>query len=147
MKIRGFERVYNAPASVQLPKRGTKASAGYDFFVTEEINFAPGATIKVKTGIKAYMNEDEVLYVYVRSSSGIKGIILLNTVGIIDSDYYGNSKNDGEIICFLKNNSDQEIKFEPGDRIVQGVFQKYLIVDEEEIIKNERSGGFGHTNT
>lgn len=146
MKIRGFEKVINIDENITLPKRGTQNSAGYDFFLNESVEFSPGETIKIKTSVKAFMQEDEVLMMYVRSSAGIKGLSLVNTVGIIDSDYYGNEKNDGEIMCFLKNNSSEKVLFEKNDRLVQGMFQKYLKIDDENDDQIKRTGGFGHTN-
>ncbi len=144
MKKRGFEVVstYN---DILLPKRGSKASAGYDFYLLEDITIKAKDEIKVKTGIKAYMLEDEVLEVYIRSSLGIKGIRIKNTVGIIDSDYYNNPKNEGEIIAFLENSSKEDLVLKKGDRFIQGIFKKYLTIDNEDELE-ARVGGFGSTN-
>ncbi len=144
MKKRGFEVVstYN---DILLPKRGSKASAGYDFYLLEDITIKAKDEIKVKTGIKAYMLEDEVLEVYIRSSLGIKGIRIKNTVGIIDSDYYNNPKNEGEIIAFLENSSKEDLVLKKGDRFIQGIFKKYLTIDNEDELE-DRVGGFGSTN-
>ncbi len=144
MRKRGFEVVSNY-VGINLPKRGSSASAGYDFYLLEDVKIEAKGEAKIKTGIKAYMLEDEVLEVYIRSSLGIKGLRIKNTVGIIDSDYYNNPKNEGEIIAFLENSSDEDIVLEKGDRFIQGIFKKYLTVDFEESLE-KRVGGFGSTN-
>lgn len=146
MKKRGFEidSTYSKK-DIIIPQRGSQKSAGYDFFVPKKIELKAQGNCKIYTGIKAYMLEDELLEIHIRSSLGIKGISILNTVGIVDSDYYNNPKNEGEIIIFLKNNSNDDFIFEQGDRITQGIFKKYLTVDSEENL-NDRLGGFGSTN-
>ncbi len=144
MKKRGFE-IVSSYENILLPKRGSKASAGYDFYLLKDIVIKSNDEIKVKTGIKAYMLEDEVLEIHMRSSLGIKGIRIKNTVGIIDSDYYNNPKNEGEIIAFLQNTSNEDLTLKKGERFIQGIFKKYLVVDNEEDLE-KRVGGFGSTN-
>lgn len=93
------------------------------------------------------MNEDEVLYLYSRSSMGYKyDVSLSNSVGVIDSDFYNNKDNEGHFRVKLINHGDKDFEVKAGDRIAQGVFMKYLVVDEEEEIINEREGGLGSTN-
>ncbi len=146
MKIRGFEIVSNTNfETILLPKRSTKNSAGYDFFLNEDVLIKSGENVKIFTDIKAYMQDDEYLEIHIRSSLGIKGLFMLNTVGIIDSDYYNNSSNEGNIIVNIKNTSKEDIILKTGDRIVQGIFKKYLITDDDQTIKS-RTGGFGSTN-
>lgn len=71
------------------PHRSTKYSAGYDFISPIEIVIPAHGMAKIPTGIKAQMNEDEVLYIYSRSSIGFKTAIRLsNTVGIVDAKRY-----------------------------------------------------------
>lgn len=68
------------------PRRGTKHSAGYDFISPVEIVIPAHKMAKIPTGVKAAMNEDEILSIYPRSSIGFKtGIRLANTVGIVDA--------------------------------------------------------------
>ena len=101
----------------------------------------------VHTGIKAQMNEDEVLELYNRSSNPKKlGLILANGVGVVDSDYYGNQDNDGEIMFAFFNFKPWDVTIHAGDRIGQGVFKQYLRPQEGLRIKDdERVGGFGST--
>ena len=100
----------------------------------------------VKTGIKAYMQDDEVLILANRSSNpGKKGLILANSIGVIDKDYYGNPDNDGHIMFAFFNVKDEDIEIKKGEAIGQAIFQKFLITDDD----NEtgvRQSGFGSTN-
>lgn len=151
MKIRGFEivnkekRVYGN-IDIILPKRSTKGSAGYDICSPLSFELKPNEEIMIFTDVKAYMQMDEVLKLYVRSSMGMKGLFLKNTVGIIDSTYYSNKSNDGNIGMKLVNKGDYIIKINSGERIAQGVFVKFLTVDgDSDDDLEERIGGYGST--
>lgn len=128
-----------------LPKRETAHAAGYDLSVAEETSIAPGEIVLVPTGVKAYMQDGEVLYLYDRSSNPRKkGLVLINSVGVIDGDYYNNPANEGHIFAQMKNITDQTITLSAGERIVQGVFMPFLIADGDQA-SGERTGGFGST--
>lgn len=128
------------------PRRGTKHSAGYDFISPIDIIIPAHGMAKIPTGIKAQMNEDEVLYIYSRSSIGFKTAIrLANVVGVVDSDFYNNPDNEGHIFIKFYNPTDNDYEINIGDKIAQGIFTKYLIVDDEEEILTERVGGLGST--
>jgi len=130
-----------------VPKRNTKYAAGYDFYLPFDIELNPGEIIKIPTGIKVMMNEDEFFGIYVRSSLGFKyNMRLCNQVGIIDYDYYNNIDNEGHMFVRLQNESDKVVSLKKGDRYVQGIFQKYYTIDNEEEISNLRVGGLGSTN-
>ena len=132
--------------SIMLPKRSTKSSAGYDIRSIEEGVIPPHQSKIFKTGLKVCMNSDEVLYIYSRSSFGYKyDVCLTNNVGVIDSDYYNNVDNEGHLQVKLTNNGNSDFKVNINDRIAQGVFMKYLTVDDEEEINSVRTGGFGST--
>jgi dUTP pyrophosphatase len=136
---------------INLPIRKTKYSAGYDIEAAEDtIIPAYKSGIKptlVKTGVKALMQDDEVLLLYNRSSNPKKkNLILANGVGVIDKDYYGNPDNDGEIMFAFYNIGDEDITIKKGEAIGQGIFQKYLITDNDNST-GERIGGFGSTDT
>lgn len=142
---KGFEN-----SNINLPVRSTKNSAGYDVEAAEDCiipAFKPGQKpTLVKTGIKAYMESDEVLILANRSSNpGKKGLILANSIGVVDSDYYGNPDNDGHIMYAFFNFNAEDIEIKKGDRIGQAIFQKYLVTDDD-IAQGERTGGFGSTN-
>lgn len=136
---------------INLPIRKTKYSAGYDIEAAEDTTIpAYKSGIKptlVKTGVKALMQDDEVLLLYNRSSNPKKkNLILANGVGVIDKDYYGNPDNDGEIMFAFYNIGDEDITIKKGEAIGQGIFQKYLITDNDNST-GERIGGFGSTDT
>ena len=132
--------------SYLLPVRGTKKSAGYDIRSLSEGVIHPGESFVCKTGLKVSMNEDEVFYLYTRSSMGYKyNVTLANSVGVIDADFY-NEDNEGHFSVKLINHGDKDFEVKIGDRIAQGVFMKYLVVDDEEEIKSVRKGGLGSTN-
>ena len=142
---KGFEN-----AGINLPIRKTKNSAGYDIEAAEDTiipSFKRGdKPTLVKTGLKAYMQEDEVLILANRSSNpGKKGLILANSIGVIDSDYYGNPDNDGHIMFAFYNIKNEDIEIKKGDAIGQGIFQKFLTTDND-IAGGERTGGFGSTS-
>ena len=100
----------------------------------------------IPTGVKAYMEDDEVLYLYNRSSNPKKkGLILANSVGVIDKDYYGNPDNDGHIMFAFFNIKDEDITIKKGEAIGQGVFSKYLVTDDD-VAGGDRTGGFGSTD-
>lgn len=142
--MRGFEPA-KGYANINLPKRSTAQSAGYDFETCEALTLAPGEIGLAKTGVKAYMQSDEVLKLYPRSSLPKKfGVTIPNNVGIIDSDYYGNDDNDGAIYIQLMNFTDKPVSIEKGTRIAQGIFMKYLLSDGDKA-SGTRNGGFGST--
>ncbi|HEL1067789.1 TPA: dUTP diphosphatase [Streptococcus equi subsp. zooepidemicus] len=144
-KIRGFELVSGFTDTELLPKRETAHAAGYDISVAKEVSIAPGEIVLVPTGVKAYMQDGEVLYLYDRSSNPRKkGLVLINSVGVIDGDYYNNPANEGHIFAQMKNITDQTITLSAGERIVQGVFMPFLIADGDQA-SGERTGGFGST--
>lgn len=150
MKIRGFEIVRNESRKflevlINLPTQGSKTSAGYDFYSNESVIISPGGKHVFWTDVKAYMNVGEVLEVHVRSSIGIKkGLILSNSTGIIDQDYYGNPDNDGNIGICLRNLTEQPVSIEANERIAQGIFKPFLFADNGNS-EEERLGGIGHT--
>lgn len=141
---RKFEQVSYDSTGI-IPIRADKGSAGYDFYTPKNIVLDPGDKIAVKTNIKVKMEEDEVLLLFVRSSIGIKkDLMLSNIVGVIDSTYYNNPNNEGNIICSLYNYGNQQQTIKAGERIVQGVFMKYLTTTENDVVLNAvRTGGIG----
>ena len=150
-KVRGFEVAKGFEAKgINLPVRKTKYSAGYDIEAAEDTvipSFKKGMNpTLVKTGLKAYMAEDEVLLLYNRSSNPKKkGLIVANSVGVIDRDYYGNPDNDGHIMFAFYNIKEEDIEIKKGEAIGQAIFQKYLVADDDNA-EGERVGGFGSTS-
>ena len=146
MKERGFEIVSAyAAAGVTLPQRKTAAGAGYDLAAAAAVDLAPHAVTVVPTGVKAYMARDEYLSIFIRSSLAFKkGLMLANSTGIVDSDYYNNPDNEGHIMIAYYNTADTVYHIEKGERIGQGIFMKYLLTDMDEAV-GQRTGGIGST--
>ncbi len=138
------EKEYN---EITLPHRATPQSAGYDFHILEDLTLKPGEIKKVPTAIKASMNSDEVLMIYIRSSLGFKyNMRMCNQTGIIDSDYYNNEDNEGHIFIAIQNEGQETVNLKANERFAQGIFIKYLTTDDEEEITSTRTGGIGSTN-
>lgn len=161
-KIRGFEPVskehitafniftdeknvkHKFQKDVTLPTRADKGSSGYDFYLPKDLTLEPMQKIIVWTDVKAYMLEDEELLMFIRSSLAIKqGLMLSNCVGKIDSSYYSNEGNDGNIGIALVNTTGKTVKLQAGDRFAQGTFYKYLIADNDAPLNEIRTGGIG----
>lgn len=150
-KTRGFEIAKGwEDKGINLPIRKTALSAGYDVEAAEDIvipKFVPGIKpTLIPTGLKAYCQPDECYLLLNRSSGPKKGFLMANSVGLIDSDYYGNESNDGHFYFAYFNCSDHDIEVKKGDVIGQVVFTKYLIVDNDNAT-GVRTGGFGSTNS
>ena len=151
MKKRGFEVVKGYEnKDIHLPERKTAHSAGYDIEAAEDCvipAFKAGQKpTLVKTGLKAYMQENEYLMLCNRSSNPFKkGLVLANSIGIIDADYYGNPDNDGAFMYAFYNMFDQDVEIKKGDVIGQAIFKKYEVLDGDNA-EGERVGGFGSTS-
>lgn len=138
--------IYN---NIKLPKRATKYSAGYDFFVPIDIILGENSIIKIPTGIKCRIDEGWTLKMYPRSGQGFRyGVHLANTVGIIDGDYYNSVGNEGHIFVKLVNDSmlSNEIVLKDGVAFCQGIFVPFGTVVDDEAIAS-RTGGLGSTDT
>ena len=138
-----IRKVYD---SVVLPVRATSGSAGYDFYSPVDIHLEPQQTAKIPTGIRARMDKDWVLMIFPRSGLGFKYRLQLNnTVGIIDSDYYG-SDNEGHIFIKITNDSNEGkvVDIKAGSGFAQGLFIPYGITEDDDT-DTVRNGGFGST--
>ncbi|MDF2699221.1 MAG: dut [Haloplasmataceae bacterium] len=146
--MRGFEIISSYHnMGINIPQRQTKFSAGYDIEAAESVELNPLEKKLIKTGLKAYMQEDEVLNIYIRSSMAVKkNAMLANNVGIIDADYYNNESNEGHILIPMINFGNDVLKINKGDKIAQGIFQKFLLIDKDLSNNIDRMGGFGTTN-
>ncbi len=144
--MRKFEKVSYAPEDVILPTRADDASAGNDFYCPQDITIGAGQCVLVPTYIKAKMAKNEVLMLYVRSSMGIKRhIVLSNSTGVIDAGYYDSPDNEGNIIAALYNYGSEPQTLKKGERIMQGVFVKYLTAPKTKVLNKKRKGGVGST--
>ena len=167
---------------VCTPRRGTKYSAYVDLFAREDITIGAGETKIVKLGVKIDFNNDLggfdlVLYqngfkggfnkflkshyleVALRSSLGVKGLIIANGIGIIDLDYPDEIglivHNPVQIREFVQNGNnyttvvdsdDSEFVIKKGDKVAQCTLKEhkgYFMGFESDVV---RTGGFGSTD-
>lgn len=176
-RVRGFEVLSNHTYGyINLPKRSTSGSAGYDFEAAEDTvvpsiwkmgiaktifkvahkkeiemtdeDLASVSPTLVPTGIKSYMEEDTFLQLANRSSNPIKNFLMMsNSIGIIDSDYYNNESNEGHIMFQFINFGLTDKVIKKGDRIGQGLFLSFFKIDDDTSEGlDTRSGGFGSTD-
>lgn len=156
--IAAFERVgpeqyaadcaaWSAPlprTELPLPCRATEGAAGYDFVCPVDCALQPGETALIPTGMRARIAPGWVLLLFPRSSLGFKHrLMLCNTVGVIDSDYYY-AQNQGHILVKIFNGGDHPVSLARGERFCQGLFLPYGLAQEEQVTAR-RSGGFGST--
>jgi dUTP pyrophosphatase len=148
MANRGFNVITAyGDKGIHIPVRKTASSAGYDLEAAETVVLQPHAVTVVPTGLKAYMGTDEYLSIFIRSSLAFKkGLMLANSTGIVDSDYYDNADNEGHIMIAYYNTNDVPYTIEKGERIGQGIFMKYLTTDNDDAA-GIRTGGIGSTGT
>ncbi len=124
-------------------------NAGFDLFVPEEVVFAAGERKLVSMRVKARMDKGTAItpchyWMPPRSSISKTGLILLNSIGVIDKGYRG------ELMAFLWNSTDAPVTVKKGDRLVQivapdmGTIEQVIVVDSlDSTARGE--GGFGST--
>lgn len=147
-KFEFVKRISNID-ELRLPQRSTKSSAGHDFFAIEDFSIPPykigDKPTMIPTGVKVKMQDDEFLMLVNRSSNPKKkNLVIPAGVGIVDSDYYGNENNDGEMFFAFYNLGEEEVVINKGEKIGQGIFQKYYVTDDDNA-NGKRTGGFGST--
>lgn len=147
-KTRGFEEVNDnfrkTEGQIKLPERATEHSIAYDFFSPIEITILPNESVMIWSDVKAYFQPTEALLINVRSSMGKQPIMIANTQGWIESDYYSNESNDGNIGFRLLNLGNQPYVIHQGDKIGQAMFINYLVADNGNT-EVKRTGGWGST--
>ena len=139
---------YQSYEQLQIPKRATKGSAGYDFFSPISFVLKPGQTIKIPTCMKCQLGLGNVLMLFPRSSFGFKYRMQLdNTVGVVDQDYYNNESNEGHIFIKVTNESktDKTLVVNKGDAFAQGIIMAYGVTDDDSVVAT-RTGGMGSTS-
>lgn len=140
----GIRLAYN---DIKLPARGTKGSAGYDFYSPFDFTLSPGQTLVIPTGVRCKMEEGWFLGLFPRSGIGFKtGVSMVNTIPVIDGDYY-NSDNEGHIMVKLQNNSslNKPLVIKSGQAFCQGIFLQYGVTIDDDA-DGKRNGGFGSTD-
>ena len=143
------ESIQTAYDNIKIPERKTKYSAGYDISTCLGFTMKPHDRITIPTGIKAVFTPNEAriyhLQLFIRSSIGItRHVVMANQAGVIDADYAGNPDNDGDMLIALYNNSEHEVRFETGERLIQGIFLIHGLTTDDHA-SGERDGGVGST--
>lgn len=132
--------------NLELPRRATRNSSGYDFILPFDINIKPNDTINIPTGIKASMEDFLTLLLLPRSGLGFKYYVrLANTLGLGDCDYFNNIDNEGHYWVKIRNEGYKTLELKAGDRFCQGVFIPYYITINDNPLTEDRNGGLGHT--
>ena len=131
-----------------IPEVGTPGSAGVDLraCLDEPVTLAPGETILIGTGIAIHLEDPGFCAMILpRSGLGHRGLVLGNSVGLIDSDYQG------ELKISTWNRGQEPQTIEPGDRIAQMVITPIIqptFIEVDDFESSSRGeGGFGHTGT
>lgn len=136
LDVRDDEALYK---SIRMPQRDSKHAAGYDFFLLDDLELEPGEIKQIPTGIKGTYGGDEVLLLIDRSSTGFKhNVRLCNQVGVIDADYYNNPDNEGHIWYKIQNEGEKKVVFRRGEAVIQGVFMRYLLTDDDDPLTARR---------
>ena len=129
---------FDKKRDITLPERKTRYSAGYDFYLSEPVEIPPCTMRMGKSNTAVKMEQNDVLLIFARSSLCKKGLMLMNSVGVVDADY------DGEIMFPLYNVSPTTVVLLKGERVAQGVFTNYNTCGD--VVTTVRNGGFGSTN-
>ena len=133
--------------NIKLPTRATEGSNAYDFYNPTTFIIQPGETKIIWTDIKIKLDKNKVFLLLPRSSIGIKKhLMLANTMGIIDSDYYSSEESDGNIGMALYNYGNQLVRVEKGERIVQGFITDSYLCDDDNVT-TKRKGGMGSSGS
>lgn len=145
MSLFKFEKCkgYEDNGNVVIPTRATNGSVGYDFTCPVDITISPSQKVMIATHIKCKMDKSVWLGIFSRSSMAKLNIHHYLGCGVIDSDYYGNADNDGDIGVIVENTSYDTVKIKAGDRIAQGIFFPAILGEDE--VRTERISGFGST--
>lgn len=140
------EKALEEYGKIQLPRRGTLDSAGYDLRTPADYTLDSGGSLVIPTGLRIQMERDMWLGIYIRSSLGFKyDVRLKNSVAVIDADYYG-ADNEGHLKIGIYNGGSRTLVLHQGDAFAQGILQRYFVTDDDEPVLKRRSGGFGSTN-
>ncbi|MBO5065950.1 MAG: dUTP diphosphatase [Clostridia bacterium] len=133
--------------NAKVPNRATGGSAGLDLCacIDEPITLEGGETAVIPTGIAIALPSAEYgAFVFPRSGIAVKhGIGLLNSVGVVDSDYRG------EVMVGVINQISIPYTIQPGERVAQMVIMPVSMMPTEEVSELDETergaGGFGST--
>lgn len=139
----GDEEIQRYYDNIQLPRRATAGSSGYDFYTPFPVTFTTNAPAMIPTGVCVHLIPGTFLMCIPRSGLGFKyGMRLRNTCGDVDADYCY-AENEGHIMA--KITTEEPFKLNTGDRFMQGIILPFFITENDDPISKERRGGFGST--
>jgi dUTP pyrophosphatase len=138
--------VYRLDDNAKLPERGTRDSVGYDVFSVEDVKVKPGEFKLIRTGLVVKSEFPFAVFLFPRSSLfRAKGLMLANSVGVIDFDYCGEGD---EVMVPVVNVSNKVAQIKAGEKVAQMVFLHVGIpevVEVSEPPEGRSRGGFGST--
>ena len=133
----------NEAAEYYKTKDLSTENAGFDLFVPEEVVFAPGERKLVSMRVKASMTDvlESTCHYWMppRSSISKTGLLMLNSIGVIDKGYRG------ELMAFLWNTTDAPVTVKKGERLVQIVAPDMGAIQKVIVVTVRGDGGFGST--
>ena len=130
--------------SLPLPEYQTSGAAGFDLYCRLDVTIDPGASVMLPTNVAVEIPAGYWLMLAVRSSLHKRGLMPVNGVGVIDTDYCG---NEDEIRLLLHNYTDQSVTIKRGERLAQGILMPRLTADFTPVdhLCERNRGGFGTT--
>ena len=137
------EKRKNKGVEIKLPARATQKACAYDIFSPVNVTIPVGCSAMIWTDVKVKLDDRQVCLLNVRSSMGKIPVMLANTQGWVDADYYGNEGNDGNIGLNLLNLGKKPYEIKAGDRIGQAMIVNFCTFDDD--VDKVREGGFGST--
>lgn len=144
--MRKFLKVNGYNGDIDMPRRKTRKSAGYDIVAPETVFIQPHKFVLIPTNIKVSVEDNEFVMVVPRSSLYKKHkLIMVNSVGVIDADYFGNPDNDGNVGALLLNDSDDVQVIGKNEAFAQAIIMEYKVTDDDNA-DGERLGGYGSTD-
>jgi dUTP pyrophosphatase len=136
-------KIKKLSSNSKLPTKATSGSACYDVYSRKRILLSPMEKALVPTGLSFELPPGFGMDIRPRSGLALKGLVILNSPGTLDSDYRG------ELMVPSINLSSGNILIDKGDRIAQIRLFKTIDIEFEEVeelSETERGvGGFGST--
>lgn len=144
--MRKFLKVDGYNGDTDMPRRKTRKSAGYDIVAPETVFIQPHKFVLIPTNIKVTVEDNEFVMIVPRSSLYKKHkLIMVNSVGVIDADYFENPDNDGNVGALLLNDSDDVQVIGKNEAFAQAIIMEYKVTDDDNA-NGERLGGYGSTD-
>ena len=137
-------RIKRFDQDLPLPQYQTPGAAAFDLYVREESVVKAGATVRVPLNVAIKLPDGYWGLLVARSSLFKRGLMLRNSVGVMDQDFSGDEDEYGAVV---HNFTEQDVTIEKGDRIVQLVVLPLLQFPIQAVdhLHNPSRGGHGTT--